>query len=61
MFHYKAFGLEISSEIALPGMIEGNELMEGSGNPDVKFILGKVDHSQVKGAEVEGTNYLVKG
>ena len=31
MFTYKAFGLEIASEIELPGMIEcfGNELREG--------------------------------
>jgi hypothetical protein len=61
MFHYKAFGLEISSEIALPGMITGNEPVEGSANPDVVITSGKVDHSQVKGPEVEGTNYLVKG
>ncbi|EKQ54219.1 MAG: hypothetical protein B655_0876, partial [Methanobacterium sp. Maddingley MBC34] len=61
MFRYKAFGLEISSEIELPGMIEGNELMEGSSNPDVKIILGEVDPSRVTGVEVEGTNYLVKG
>ena len=59
MFHYKAFGLEISSEIALPGMIEGNELMECSGNPDVVITTGKVDPSQVTGAEVEGPNYRV--
>lgn len=55
MFHYKAFGLEISSEIELPGMIEG------SGDPDVKIIQGEVDQSQVTGAEVEGPNYLVTG
>ncbi|MBI4813867.1 MAG: hypothetical protein HY802_06115 [Methanobacterium sp.] len=61
MFHYKAFGLEISSEIELPGMIEGNELIEGSDNHDVKIILGKVDPSQVTLAEVEGPNYRVTG
>ncbi|MBF4475778.1 hypothetical protein [Methanobacterium formicicum] len=55
MFHYKAFGLEISSEIELPGMIEG------SGVPDVKIIQGEVDQSLVTGAEVEGPNYLVTG
>ncbi|PKL72846.1 MAG: hypothetical protein CVV29_06625 [Methanobacteriales archaeon HGW-Methanobacteriales-2] len=55
MFHYKAFGLEISSEIELPGMIEG------SGIPDVKIIQGKVDQSLVTEAEVEGPNYLVTG
>jgi hypothetical protein len=55
MFHYKAFGLKISSEIKLPGM------MSGSVNPDVRIILGKVDHTLVCGAEVEGPNYLVKG
>jgi len=55
MFHYKAFGLEISSEIELPGMIEG------SGIPDVKIIQGEVDQSLVTGAEVEGPNYLVTG
>jgi|GEM_PF-1704388 len=61
MYHYKAFGLEISSEIELPGMIEGNELMEGSDNPDVKITLGNVDPSQVTPAEVEGPNYRVTG
>ncbi|MDY9922927.1 hypothetical protein [Methanobacterium sp.] len=63
MFHYKAFGLEISSEIELPGMIQstGNEHMEGSGYSDVKITLGKVDPSQVTLAEVEGPNYLVTG
>lgn len=55
MFHYKAFGLEISSEIELPGMIEG------SGIPDVKIIQGEVDQSLVTEAEVEGPNYLVTG
>jgi len=55
MFHYKAFGMEISSEIELPGMIEG------SGIPDVKIIQGEVDQSLVTGAEVEGPNYLVTG
>jgi len=55
MFHYKAFGLEISSEIELPGMIEG------SGIPDVKIIQGEVDQSLVTEAEVEGSNYLVTG
>ncbi|MBI5459352.1 hypothetical protein [Methanobacterium sp.] len=55
MFHYKAFGLEISSEIELPGMIES------SGNSDVKITLGKVDPTQVTLADVEGPNYLVKG
>ena len=33
MFTYKAFGLELSSEVELPGMIQG------SGNPDVKILL----------------------
>ena len=63
MFHYKAFGLEISSEIELPGMIQstGNEHMEGSGYSDVKITLGKVDPSQVTLADVEGPNYLVTG
>ncbi len=54
MFHYYAFGLEIASEIELPGMTDG------SGDPDVKFTLGKVDHTMVTGAEVEGPNYRVK-
>jgi hypothetical protein len=54
MFHYRAFGLEIASEVELPGM------NNGSGGSDVKFILGKVDHTMVSGAEVEGPNYLVK-
>lgn len=55
MFHYKAFGLEIQSEIELPGMIPG------SGNSDIRIVLGKVDPYLVLGAEVEGPNYLVKG
>ncbi len=55
MFNYQAFGLEISSEIELPGMTEGSD------NPDVKIILGEVDPFQVNKAEVEGPNYLVKG
>lgn len=55
MFHYKAFGLEITSEIELPGMIPG------SGNPDVRITLGKVDPSMVTEAEVEGPNYKVAG
>ena len=54
MFLYHAFGLEIASEIELPGMTDG------SGDPDVKFTLGKVDHTMVTGAEVEGPNYRVK-
>jgi hypothetical protein len=55
MFNYKAFGLEISSEIELPGM------MEGSDKPEVKIIRGEVDPFQVNKAEVEGDNYLVNG
>ena len=55
MFNYKAFGLEISSEIELPGM------MEGSGKPEVKIIQSEVDPFQVSKAEVEGDNYLVNG
>ena len=55
MFTYKAFGLELSSEIELPGMIQG------SGNPDVKILLSEVDPTLVSDAEVEGSNYLVKG
>ena len=54
MFYYFAFGLEIASDVELPGM------NNGSGSPDVKFTLGKVDHTIVSGAEVEGPNYLVK-
>lgn len=53
MFHYKAFGLEISSEIELPGMVMGSD------NQDVRIILGEVDPSQVIQAEVKGPNYLV--
>ncbi|CEL25015.1 phosphoenolpyruvate carboxykinase (ATP) [Methanobacterium formicicum] len=55
MFNYKVFGLEISSEIELPGM------MEGSDKPEVKIIQGEVDPFQVSKAEVEGDNYLVNG
>lgn len=58
MFIYKAFGLEIASEIELPGMI-GNGLW--GGDPDVRIILGEVDQSLVTGAEVEGPNYRVSG
>ncbi|WP_287382690.1 hypothetical protein, partial [Methanobacterium sp.] len=47
--------LEISSEIELPGM------MEGSGKPEVKIIHGEVDPFPVSDAEVEGPNYKVKG
>ena len=54
MFHYRAFGLEIASEVELPGM------NNGSGDPDVKFIVGKLDPALVSDAEVEGPNYLVK-
>ncbi|MGI6483761.1 MAG: hypothetical protein ACOX08_10910 [Methanobacterium sp.] len=54
MYNYHAFGLEIASEVELPGMIQG------SGNPDVKILLNKVDHTHVLDAEVEGPNYLVK-
>ncbi|MCC7551751.1 MAG: hypothetical protein KO316_09755 [Methanobacterium sp.] len=55
MFHYKAFGLEISSEVELPGMTPGSE------NPDVQIIRGEVNHSQVIHVDVEGSNYLVSG
>ncbi len=55
MFTYKAFGLELSSALNLPGMIQG------SGNPDVKILLSEVDPTLVLDAEVEGPNYLVKG
>ncbi|MBU4548344.1 MAG: hypothetical protein KUA33_08870 [Methanobacterium sp.] len=61
MFTYKAFGLEIASEIELPGMTpgSGNELREC--DPDVVITLGAADPSQITGAEVEGPNYLVTG
>lgn len=61
MFTYKAFGLEIVSEIELPGMTlgSGNEL--GGDDPGVVITMGTVDPSQVTGAEVEGPNYLVTG
>lgn len=55
MFYYKAFGLEISSEIELPGMIKGSD------NPDVKIVQGEVDPFQVNDTEVDGPNYKVKG
>ncbi|NYB52802.1 MAG: hypothetical protein HVN35_09630 [Methanobacteriaceae archaeon] len=55
MYFYKAFGLEIASEIELPGMVEG------SGYPDVRIVLGEADPSQVTHADVKGTNYLVAG
>ncbi|EKF85890.1 hypothetical protein [Methanobacterium formicicum] len=61
MFTYKAFGLEIASEIELPGMIESSDYELKEGDPDVEIILGSVDPSHVTWAEVEGPNYLVTG
>lgn len=61
MFTYKAFGLEISSEIELPGMTPGSGNELGAGDPDVVITLGTVDSSHVTGAEVEGPNYMVTG
>ncbi|MFA0833865.1 MAG: hypothetical protein ACC609_07640 [Methanobacterium formicicum] len=61
MFYYKAFGLEIASEIELPGMIECSNNEHREDDPDVGIILGSVDPSHVTGAEVEGPNYLVNG
>lgn len=55
MFHYKAFGLEISSEIELLGMIGD------CGNRDVRIILGKVDSTIVSGTEVGGPNICLGG
>lgn len=53
MFQYKAFGLNISSEIKLPGMIEIDE-----SRSDVKLSLGKVNHL-VSQPVLEGANYIV--
>lgn len=61
MFTYKAFGLEIASEIELPGMTPGSGNEMGAGDPDVEITLGSVDPSQVTEAEVDGPNYLVTG
>ncbi len=52
MFNYCAFGLEISSEIELPGIIETADSVE-----DVRIILGKVEVP----LQVEGPNYIVDG
>jgi hypothetical protein len=59
MFTYKAFGLTISSEVELPGMVSGSGDELNPSDPDVKITLGKVDPSRVSGAQVEGANYLV--
>jgi len=52
MFNYYAFGLNISSEIELPGMIE----TVFNDKSDVKISLGKVNKLLNK-AEIEGFNY----
>ena len=54
MFHYNAFGLEISSEIELPGMIKG------SLKPDVIIKIGSVNLPSSADVD-EGPNYLVEG
>ena len=54
MFHYTAFGLNITSEIKLPGMIE----KENSDKSDVKISLGEVSPSLYPGVK-EGPNYIV--
>lgn len=53
MFQYKAFGLNISSEIKLPGMIEIDD-----NKSDVRIPLGEVDHS-VSQVVMKGSNYIV--
>lgn len=53
MYNYHAFGLNITSEIELPGIIETDEDSE----PDVKILTGKVNPYPY-GAKVEGSvNY----
>lgn len=52
MFTYHAFGLNISSEIELPGMVEAPGVEE-----DVRIVRGKVGIPH----HVEGPNYLVYG
>jgi Serine kinase of the HPr protein, regulates carbohydrate metabolism len=52
MFQYKAFGLNISSEIKLPGMIEID-----NNKFDIKISIGKVNLSIHKPV-VKGHNYI---
>ena len=53
MFHYTAFGLNITSEIKLPGMIE----KENIDKSDVKISLGEVSPSLSPGVK-KGPNYI---
>jgi len=54
MYYYKAFGLNFSSEIQVPGMIEGSV----SDRSDVKIFLGKVNPNIIE-AIIEGSNYCL--
>lgn len=51
MFNYHAFGLNISSEIELPGIIEAID-----GEEDIRISRGKVEIPPT-----DGPNYLVEG
>lgn len=52
MFTYHAFGLNISSEIQLPGMVEAS----GEDKTDVEIVLGSVSISE---DILDGPHYLV--
>jgi hypothetical protein len=55
MFNYYAFGLNISSQIELPGIIETT----GNNEPDVQIIMGNVN-PLISGADVNvAFNYYV--
>ncbi|MBM4242096.1 MAG: hypothetical protein FJ150_10645 [Euryarchaeota archaeon] len=54
MYHYKAFGLTISSEIELPGMIKGS----GSDRPDLEIIIKKVNLDTCRPV-IEDSNFCV--
>ncbi|MBM3702991.1 MAG: hypothetical protein FJW63_08405 [Actinobacteria bacterium] len=53
MFFYKAYGLNISSEIELPGMIDGSR----NDKSDVKITFGKLNSKIMRA--IEGPNYRV--
>jgi len=55
MFHYSAFGLNISSEIELPGMIE----KDSENKFHVQIRLNKVDVLPFK--DIDSPNYFVDG
>ncbi len=54
IFNYFAFGLNISSQIELPGVMETTR----KDNPDVKIILGEVENPIFQ-SDLKGSNYYV--